>query len=248
MRNPHFRVWSAAAKPDGYPDVIVHTTGGSVAPALRAVEEGSEDYVNVAGSVSELSKRELDELFTRYAEPGAHQLPADDGLLLAEHARAAVRRPRRATGAQLRRRSPRGAGVRGGRSLRLADLSDPPAELPRLPTVLPVHGRRGTRPAMDRSRPPSRAKPDRPLRHPGDARHRPRNLAGLHRPQQVPRAPAEAAGLPGLAPAGLREADRRHRDGPTPPSADRPPDLDRRLRGRRGLRRPALQLRRARLR
>ena len=67
VRNPHFRVWSAAAKPDGYPDVIVHTTNGSVAPALRAVEAGSEDYVSVGGAVPDLSKRELDELFTRYA-------------------------------------------------------------------------------------------------------------------------------------------------------------------------------------
>ena len=27
MRNPHFRVWSPAAQPDGYPDRIVLETG-----------------------------------------------------------------------------------------------------------------------------------------------------------------------------------------------------------------------------
>jgi YVTN family beta-propeller protein len=67
VRNPHFRVWSSAAKPDGYPDVIVRQSGGALSDAVRAVEQGRAEYVNVGSAVSELPPRELDLLFTRYA-------------------------------------------------------------------------------------------------------------------------------------------------------------------------------------
>jgi ABC-type transport system substrate-binding protein/class 3 adenylate cyclase/streptogramin lyase len=42
-RNPHFRVWSQAAQPVGYPDRIVERYGYTGAAAVRAVEQGKAD-------------------------------------------------------------------------------------------------------------------------------------------------------------------------------------------------------------
>jgi peptide/nickel transport system substrate-binding protein len=44
VRNPHFRVWSNAAKPFGYPDELVFEYGTSPASPLRAVTRGVADY------------------------------------------------------------------------------------------------------------------------------------------------------------------------------------------------------------
>ena len=43
VRNPRFRVWSAAAQPDGYPDRIVERYGYTGRSAIRAVERGAAD-------------------------------------------------------------------------------------------------------------------------------------------------------------------------------------------------------------
>ena len=43
VRNPRFRVWSAAAQPDGYPDRIVERFRYTGASAIRAVERGTAD-------------------------------------------------------------------------------------------------------------------------------------------------------------------------------------------------------------
>ena len=43
VRNPRFRVWSAAAQPDGYPDKIVERYGYTGASAIHAVERGTAD-------------------------------------------------------------------------------------------------------------------------------------------------------------------------------------------------------------
>jgi YVTN family beta-propeller protein len=66
VRNPHFHVWSSAAKPDGYPDVITLETGLKLPAGVTAVERGRADYVTVLSAV-DLSRPRLDELFTRYA-------------------------------------------------------------------------------------------------------------------------------------------------------------------------------------
>ena len=42
-RNPYFRTWSTAARPDGYPDVIRWVVKKSTAAALGAVEDGTAD-------------------------------------------------------------------------------------------------------------------------------------------------------------------------------------------------------------
>ena len=46
VRNPHFRVWSTAAQPDGYPDAIVERWGYTGPSAVRAVERGTADVTS----------------------------------------------------------------------------------------------------------------------------------------------------------------------------------------------------------
>ena len=43
VRNPHFRLWSAAAQPDGFPDQIVEKYGYTGESAIQAVEHGTAD-------------------------------------------------------------------------------------------------------------------------------------------------------------------------------------------------------------
>jgi peptide/nickel transport system substrate-binding protein len=64
VRNPNFREWSADAEPDGYPDVILWKLTDNEQPGIRAVERGSADVA--FGLVPPLSKRQLDDLATRY--------------------------------------------------------------------------------------------------------------------------------------------------------------------------------------
>jgi YVTN family beta-propeller protein len=78
VRNPHFRVWSKTARPDGYPDEIefrmrLSAQSGSTGRAVTAVQRGR---VDVAMSVP---ANRLQELETRYASqlhlnpvPGTH--------------------------------------------------------------------------------------------------------------------------------------------------------------------------------
>ena len=62
--------------------------------------------------------------------------------------------------------------VYGGERYAQATCQFLPRELPRPPPLLPVHGARRRRPAVERPRPRARPAPDRPLAHPRDARHR----------------------------------------------------------------------------
>jgi YVTN family beta-propeller protein len=64
-RNPRFRQWSPAAKPDGFPDAITIRFGVDQQAAVREVETGAADWVS--GAVVTEPQRELEELFTRYA-------------------------------------------------------------------------------------------------------------------------------------------------------------------------------------
>ena len=66
VRNPHFRVWSPAAKPDGYPDQILVTlvppTPAAARRALEAVKQGKADIIdrfliNAAHGLRELRLR-----------------------------------------------------------------------------------------------------------------------------------------------------------------------------------------------
>jgi peptide/nickel transport system substrate-binding protein len=61
VRNPHFREWSAAAQPSGYPDRIVATYNAAIGAQLTAVEQGSADLM------AEPPASRLTEITTRYA-------------------------------------------------------------------------------------------------------------------------------------------------------------------------------------
>jgi YVTN family beta-propeller protein len=65
VRNPHFHVWSTAAKPDGYPGEITVRLNVKQSTAVRAVEGAHADYV--FGEVAQDPRTEVDQLYTRYA-------------------------------------------------------------------------------------------------------------------------------------------------------------------------------------
>ena len=46
-RNPRFRVWDPAVRPDGYPDEIVFTIVESDAQPVEMVENNEADYTSV---------------------------------------------------------------------------------------------------------------------------------------------------------------------------------------------------------
>ena len=61
VRNPHFRVWSPAAQPDGYPDRIVLETGYTDQEAVARVTDGRADLL-----WSGAPQADVDRLETRY--------------------------------------------------------------------------------------------------------------------------------------------------------------------------------------
>jgi peptide/nickel transport system substrate-binding protein len=65
VRNPHFRLWSSAAQPDGFPDQIVERYGYTGASAVRAVERGKAD-LTADGPDQTWSPQLASTLSTRY--------------------------------------------------------------------------------------------------------------------------------------------------------------------------------------
>ena len=63
VRNPHFREWSRAAQPDGFPDRIVWSLGGSPDADVTAIERGTADL-----AVSIIPPNRVDEVTTKYTE------------------------------------------------------------------------------------------------------------------------------------------------------------------------------------
>ena len=99
VRNPHFRAWSAAAQPAGYPDRIVLTYNEARGRQLTAVEHGQADVMNAP------PPPRLHEIATRFAAQ-VHVFPESQHVCdLPQHAGAAVRQPRSPAGGQLRDRS-----------------------------------------------------------------------------------------------------------------------------------------------
>jgi peptide/nickel transport system substrate-binding protein len=62
VRNPHFKVWSAAAQPQGYPNEIDETFGMTVESEVTAVENNQADWV-----FDTLPADRLQQLSTKYA-------------------------------------------------------------------------------------------------------------------------------------------------------------------------------------
>ena len=56
QRNRFFRVWSAAARPDGYPDEVVYRNAGSDDDALHQVTAGQADLVQLTGGSAALTR------------------------------------------------------------------------------------------------------------------------------------------------------------------------------------------------
>jgi ABC-type transport system substrate-binding protein/streptogramin lyase len=69
VRNPHFRVWSPAAQPAGYPDRIVLETGYTARQAVAQVADGRADLV-----FDLVSSADVEGLGTRYS-PQLHTAP-----------------------------------------------------------------------------------------------------------------------------------------------------------------------------
>lgn len=65
VRNPHFKVWSAAAQPDGFPDEIDVKIGLDLEAAITQVENGQADFVLPVGGT--LPNDRLNEISTKYA-------------------------------------------------------------------------------------------------------------------------------------------------------------------------------------
>ena len=61
-RNPHFKEWSRAAQPDGYPDEIVESFGLTVEAQITAIQNGQADW-----TLEQPPADRLGELSTKYA-------------------------------------------------------------------------------------------------------------------------------------------------------------------------------------
>jgi YVTN family beta-propeller protein len=63
-RNPHFRVWSQAARPDGHPDAIAIGVLANLKAEIHAVEEAKADYV--VDGLLRAPRADLETILTRY--------------------------------------------------------------------------------------------------------------------------------------------------------------------------------------
>ena len=137
-RNPHFKVWSQLAQPQGYPDTIVTTFGLTSESEVTAIENGQADWMYDAVPSDRLS-----ELSTKYAKQvqvdpvaGVFYVPMNTNL-------AAVQQQARAPGRQLGDRSEPARQAVWRHIARSTGLHDPAARLPGTRRLLPVHeGRR----------------------------------------------------------------------------------------------------------
>jgi len=62
-RNPHFKVWSKDAQPDGYPDQITESFGLTVEAQITAIQNGQADW-----TLEQPPADRLNELGTKYAD------------------------------------------------------------------------------------------------------------------------------------------------------------------------------------
>ena len=223
VRNPRFR--PVDGRPDGYPDAI---TIDCCADRQRAFARWSRDArtssaadFGLTPSCAARSTR------SRRATPASCTATptAANELRVPEHAA----RPRSTTStcaAPLNYAVDRRAfvAVYGGERYAQATCQFLPAELPRPPALLPVHGQRRWRPAVERPRSRARPAPDRPLAHARDARDRGRAAPlSLNRRSRLLVDAARPAGIPGHAARAARWSDYfSYIAGLASPRADRP--------------------------
>ena len=138
IRNPFFHEWSRAAQPDGYPDRIDIRIAGTADEVIRDVVDGKADVVWLS---EPLDPETGVEARGPVREPDAHRPQSEPPGALPQHSRPAVQPARCPQGDQLRRRPRRGDERLGRAERRPEDVPDPAADRPRLPPLLPVHGR-----------------------------------------------------------------------------------------------------------
>ena len=97
VRNPYFRVWSRAARPDGFPDEIEFRLAAR-AQGVTAVERGRAD-VRIPLSTTPRTSRRLRSLRARYPSQVHVHAGAGDGLPLPQYDTSSVRRRAGAAGA-----------------------------------------------------------------------------------------------------------------------------------------------------
>ena len=158
VRNPYFREWSHAARPDGYPDRIVFRGNVNWEAGVTAVERGTADYM-----FDGVPPDRMAEAQTRFAGRLYINPSSSITALILNTRSGAVHRRTGAASDQLRRRSRRGRSApRRGLPARLPDPARRPS---RIPPLLPVHDRPGLGRNLVRPKPRSGQAPDRRLTH-----------------------------------------------------------------------------------
>ena len=202
VRNPFFHEWSRAAQPAGYPDRIDIRIAGTADEAIRDVVDGKADVLWLAEPLtpSQVSRLELRYASQLHSDPSPNiqalflntRVPPFNRLDVRKAINFAVDRAA-ATNAW------------GGPSARPADVPDPAAELPRLPPLLPVHGRLDEARQVDGTRPGEGEGARGTL---GDARHEGHRL-GVVAGKGLQPGGREGAALARL-PRGREAGRRRH--------------------------------------
>ena len=196
VRNPYFREWSHAARPDGYPDRIVWRHIQSDEAGLTAVERGRADY----DCTTAYLKTGCGEVQTRFAGQ-LYSTPTSSTLALFLNTRTAPFtdvRVRRAINYAIDRAK---IAQLLGRVL-TARLPDTAGRPPRLPTLLPLHDPSQPRRNMASTQPREGRASHRGL--PDDARHANHDLEPRCRLQRdarpVPRLGPRPARVPDTSP------------------------------------------------
>ena len=133
MRNKYFKVWSAAAQPQGYPDEIDMIFGNTVESEVTAVENGQGDWV-----FDPLPSDRLSQLSTKYSSQlhvnpltAIWYLPMNTNIAPFNNLKA-----RQAVNYAINKNST--VALYGGTQLAAAGVHDPAARVPRPRQLLPV--------------------------------------------------------------------------------------------------------------
>jgi peptide/nickel transport system substrate-binding protein len=145
-RNPYFKVWSAAAQPQGYPNEIEMTFGSPVESEVTAVENGS-GRLDLRPDPGRPTLGDLDEV---REQVHVHTLTADwYAPMNVNIAPFNNLKARQAVNYAIEQELARGALRRQGTGH--ADVHDPAAGLPRVHEVLRVQLQQFSRPTPDRT-------------------------------------------------------------------------------------------------
>ena len=134
VRNPHFKQWSSAAQPDGYPDRIVMKLGLPLEDATTQVEKGEADWMYDIPPADRLN-----ELATKYASQ-IHINPTTQMYYMALDTKAAPfnnLQVRQALNYAVDRSAV--IGLFGGPRLAQASCQILPPNFPAYCAVLPLH-------------------------------------------------------------------------------------------------------------